>query len=166
MDYLTRDELRRLFKAAYDNNKLHHQCLLAMFWNGLRISEAMAIRGIDICDGKLTVRRLKKSRPTVHSLKVDSDPVFDQSPLLEIAKTNPGRLFNFSRQRADEFIRRYAQMARLRAVHCHMLKHSICVLLYQQTHDINAVQDFVGHRAQSSSLIYIRAEAGEKAQAA
>src|SRR5579862_7333843 len=103
MDYLTRDELRRLFKTACDNNKLHHQCLLVMFWSGLRISEAIAIRGIDICDGKLTVRRLKKSRPTVHSLRVDSDPVFDQSPLIELAKKNSKRLFSFSRQRADEF---------------------------------------------------------------
>ena len=44
------------------------------------------------------------------------------------------------------------------------LKHSICVLLWQETHDLNAIQDHVGHRSSSSTLIYLRADAALKAQ--
>src|SRR3984893_11325017 len=40
-----------------------------------------AIRGHDICDGRVSVKRLKKSRPTLHALRIDSDPLFDESPL-------------------------------------------------------------------------------------
>src|ERR1700730_4478924 len=48
-----------------------------------------AIRGRDICDGRVSVKRLKKSRPTLHALRIDSDPLFDESPLLELAKASP-----------------------------------------------------------------------------
>ncbi len=93
MQFLTRDELRRLFQAAYDHNRQHHLCLVTMFWSGLRVSETLAIRGRDIVDGQLSVKRLKKSRPTIHALKRSDDPLFDQSPLLAIAAHNPGRSF-------------------------------------------------------------------------
>ena len=89
MEYLTREELVRLFKVARDRNKLHHIAMLVGLLHGLRVSEMLAIRGRDICDGKLSVKRLKKSRATLHALRVDSDPLVDESPLLELARTNP-----------------------------------------------------------------------------
>jgi hypothetical protein len=36
--------------------------------------------------------------------------------------------------------------------------------LWQETHDLNAIQDHVGHRSSSSTLIYLRADAALKAQ--
>jgi integrase len=50
MEYLTRDEVGRLFKVARDHNKLHHLALLVGLVHGLRVSEMLAIRGRDICD--------------------------------------------------------------------------------------------------------------------
>jgi integrase len=49
-------------------------------------------------------------------------------------------------------------------LHFHTPKHSICVLLWQATHDLNAIQDHVGHRSSSSTLVYLRADAAQKAQ--
>ena len=89
MEYLNRDELVRLFKVAREQNPLHHVALLVGLLHGLRVSETLAIRGRDICDGKVSVDRLKKSRPTLHALRIDSDPFFDESPLLELAKASP-----------------------------------------------------------------------------
>jgi len=58
-----------------------------MFWGGLRVSEALAIKGTDICDGQLAVKRLKKSKATLHTLKITSDVLFDQSPHGIVAQT-------------------------------------------------------------------------------
>jgi integrase len=127
----------------------------------------LAIRGRDICDGRLAVKRLKKSRATLHALRVDGDPLFDESPLLELAKANPEtELFPWSRQYMDVLLKRYAALAGIHPAkrHYHVLKHSICVLLWQETHDLNAIQDHVGHRSSSSTLIYLRADAALKAQ--
>jgi integrase len=167
MEYMTREELVRLFKIARDDNKLHHLAMLVGLLHGLRVSEMLAIRGRDVCDGKLSVKRLKKSRATLHGLRVDSDPLFDESPLLELARTNPdSQLFRWSRQYMDIVLKRYAALAGIHPskAHYHVLKHSICVLLWQETHDLNAIQDHVGHRSSSSTLVYLRADAAQKAQ--
>lgn len=167
MEYLTRDELVRLFKVAREHNTLHHAALLVGLLHGLRVSEMLAIRGCDICDGKLSVKRLKKSRATLHSLRIDSDVLFDESPLLKLAQANPdARLFRWSRQYMDIVLKRYAALAGIHPskAHYHVLKHSICVLLWQETHDLNAIQDHVGHRSASSTLVYLRADAAQKAQ--
>ena len=167
MEYLNRDELVRLFKVARQHNPRHHVALLVGLLHGLRVSETLAIRGRDICDGSLSVKRLKKSRPTLHALRSDSDPLFDESPLLELAKANPEtELFPWSRQYMDVLLKRYAALAGIHPAkrHYHVLKHSICVLLWQETHDLNAIQDHVGHRSSSSTLIYLRSDAALKAQ--
>jgi integrase len=167
MEYLNRDELVRLFKVARIHNPLHHVAMLVGLLHGLRVSETLAIRGRDICDGRLSVKRLKKSRATLHALRIDSDPLFDESPLLKLAKANPEtELFPWSRQYMDVLIKRYAALAGIHPAkrHYHVLKHSICVLLWQETHDLNAIQDHVGHRSSSSTLIYLRADAAQKAQ--
>src|SRR2546427_5281591 len=83
MEYLTQEELVRLFNVTRTHNSLHHLAMLVGLLHGLRVSETLAIRGRDICDGKLSVKRLKKSRATLHALRFDSDPLFDESPLLE-----------------------------------------------------------------------------------
>jgi integrase len=167
MEYLNRDELIRLFKVARQHNPLHHVALLVGLLHGLRVSETLAIRGRDICDGRVSVKRLKKSRPTLHALRIDSDRLFDESPLLELAKAKPEtELFPWSRQYMDVLLKRYAALAGIHPAkrHYHVLKHSICVLLWQETHDLNAIQDHVGHRSSSSTLIYLRADAALKAQ--
>ena len=141
--------------------------MLVGLLHGLRVSETLAIRGRDICDGRVSVKRMKKSRPTLHALRIDNDPLFDESPLLELAKATPeAELFPWSRQYMDIVIKRYAALAGIHPAkrHYHVLKHSICILLWQETHDLNAIQDHVGHRSSSSTLIYLRADAAQKAQ--
>jgi site-specific recombinase XerD len=167
MEYMTREELVRLFKVARKQNPLHHVAMLVGLLHGLRVSETLAIRGRDICDGKLSVKRLKKSRATLHALRIDRDVLFDESPLLDLATANPDtELFPWSRQYMDVVIKRYSALAGIHPAkrHYHVLKHSICVLLWQETHDLNAIQDHVGHRSSSSTLVYLRADAAQKAQ--
>src|ERR1035441_8039483 len=80
---------------------------------------------------------------------------------------NPdSELFPWSRQYMDVVIKRYSALAGIHPAkrHYHVLKHSICVLLWQETHDLNAIQDHVGHRSSSSTLVYLRADAAQKAQ--
>jgi integrase len=165
MVYLTTDEIRRLFAAAHSRNRLHHLAMLVGFIHGLRVSETLAIQGRDIADGKLSVKRLKKSKATIHRLRIDADPLFDESPLIELA-ANSGRLFDWSRQYMDRLIKDYAALAAIHPdkAHYHVLKHSICIWLWGKTHDLNVIQDHVGHSATSSTLVYLRASAAEQAQ--
>jgi site-specific recombinase XerD len=169
MIYLTKEELRRLFCVAYQHDRRHHLSLVVCLFSGLRVSELLKIRGHDVSDGQLSVKRLKGSRKTVHPIRKDADVLFDATPLLELAAANPNeRLFPWTRQWVDQYIKKYAALAGIHKdkAHSHVLKHSICVLVWDATRDLSAVQDLVGHKASSSTLVYMRHDAVEKAHAA
>jgi integrase len=169
MEYLTKSELRRLFKVAHGRNVTHHLALVVGLWHGLRVSEILAIRGTDIVDGQLSVKRLKRSKATVQPIHVDGDPLFDESPILKLAAENPGRLFEFSRQRVDQFIRKYGELSGIHPDKCHahaVCKHSLAMLLWDSTHSLGQIQSYLGHRASSSTLCYLVEADARKAQAA
>lgn len=169
MQFLTKDELRRLFTVAYDHDRRIHLLLVIQFWSGLRISEVLAIKGRDVCDGQLHVRRLKRSLPTTHCLHLDDDAIFDSSPLLDLAESAPNaRLFDFTPQWVNRLLKRYALEAGIHPAKCHthVLKHSICMALWDSLKDLSAIQDWVGHKSASSTLVYMRHDARAKAQAA
>lgn len=167
MQYLTKEELRRLLTAAYTHDRRIHMALLVSFWSGLRISETLAIKGRDISDGELHVKRLKGSRATTHRLHTDADPIFDCSPLVELAKAKPdAQLFAFTPQWVNRLLKRWSVEAEIHPAKCHthVMKHSICMLLWSTLGDLNAIQDYVGHKSTSSTLVYLRADAAAKAQ--
>ncbi len=169
MEYLNRTELRRLFKVAYERNRTHHLALAVGLWHGLRVSEILKIKGTDIVDGQLSVKRLKRSKATVQPIHVDADLLFDESPILELARQNKGRLFPFSRQRVDQFIRKYGKLAGIHPdkLHAHAVcKHSLAMLLWDQTHSLGQIQSYLGHRAASSTMCYLVEADARVAQAA
>ena len=168
MQYFESSELRRLFQVAYDRNRNHHLFLITVLWHGLRVSEGIGINGVHIADAQLSVKRLKKSKATVQPIHIDDDPLLDCSPLIQMAANNPGRLFNFSRQRADQFIKRYAALAGIHPdkAHMHSLKHSMAMLLWDKTHALGPIQSWLGHREAASTMQYLVEVDNRKAQAA
>jgi integrase len=167
LEYLTRTELRRLFAVAYERNRTHHMAMVVGLWHGLRVSEIISIRGTHIQDGQLSVRRLKRSKATLQPLHVDADPLFDESPLIELAAQNKGRLFAFSRQRMDEFVKVYGALAGLHPDkrHTHAIcKHSVAMLIWGATNSLGMIQSYLGHRSSASTLAYLREVDSQKAQ--
>ena len=169
MEYFTKDELRRLFKVAHDSNKLHHLCMVIGLWNGARVSEVVNLTGNDVFDGKIRLERLKGSVTTCHPVHVDANPLFDASPVLKLAKEKGSNLlFPFSRQRVDQFMKKYGEQAGIHKSKCHFhsMKHSVSMMLWQETKDLGQLQNFLGHKAASSTLIYLRENDVTKAQKA
>lgn len=168
MNYLNKDELRRLFQAAYDSNRSHHLCMVVGLWHGARISEVLALTDADVVDGKVQIDRLKGSISNCQPIHRDSDSLFDESPLETLAALNRGRLFPFSRQRADQFVKRYAALAGIHPSkgHFHAMKHSIAMLLWDKVKDLGQIQSYLGHKAASSTLAYLRESDASKAQKA
>jgi integrase len=158
MEYLNRNELRRLLEVAYRTNRLHHQFLVTVFWCGSRVSETLELKGTDIRDGKIAIARKKGSVPTKQDVHVDSDPLFDGSPILTLAKERSGRLFRFTRYTVDKFIKRYCKVAGIPAdkAHVHALKHTSAIVFWEASGgSLGLLQRHLGHKAASSSLIYL-----------
>ena len=170
MHYLTKDELRRLFQVAYNRDREYHLAMVVALWHGMRVSELTNIRGTDVtADGNIIVRRLKGSHTTLQPIRRDADPIFDESPILELARERRGlRLFEVSRQHFDRLIKMYGQEAGIHPdkLHMHALKHSVAMLLWDVTGNLGQLQSYLGHKAASSTLCYLAEADARKAQAA
>lgn len=167
MEYLTNDELSRLFTVAYESNRDHHLFLVTVLWCGSRVSETLELAGLDVLNGKISIKRKKGSLPTTQDVHADADPIFDGSPIIERARlAGPDRLFKFNRQRVDQFIKKYGERAGIstKKLHCHALKHSSGMIFWKASGgSLGLLQRHLGHRSPSSSLVYLAEIDSQKA---
>jgi site-specific recombinase XerD len=168
MKYLNKTELTGLFQVAYNTNGIHHLAFVTALWHGLRVSELNALRGSDVSRaGELVIRRLKGSKDDIQPYHTDRNPLFDETPILGLAKMRGlERLYPYSRQYFDRIIKTYAVEAGIhpKKAHMHVLKHSVAMLLWDQTHDLGQIQGHLGHKAASSTLVYLAEDDKRKAQ--
>ena len=165
MEYLNKAELNNLFQIAHNRNGIHHLAFVTALWHGLRVSELNALRGPDVSrSGELIIHRLKGSKGSIQPFHYDVNPLFDESPIVSLAAMRGSdRLYPYSRQYLDRMIKLYGIQAGIhpKKLHMHVLKHSVAMLLWGQTHDLGQIQGLLGHRAASSTLVYL-AEADER----
>ena len=172
MEYLNRDELTRVMSVAKEENHMHWQLMLTAFYFGLRVSEVVNILGEDVQDGQLAVKRLKGSSKTLQSIP-SGDAASDAFKLDLVARAKAagprGRLFPVSRQRVDQFVKRYARLAGVHRskAHLHAVgKHSIAMAIWQATHQLGQVKAYLGHKSMSSTMVYLNEDNSLQATAA
>jgi integrase len=172
MQYLAKQDLAKLFRAAHAANSVHHLAMLVGFFTGARISQVLNVRGEDIFerDGKfvIKIRAAKRGNAITHSLHIDADPAFDMSPLIELAKTKGlARIFGgLSRQYFNLCLKGYAVAAGIHSdyAHSHVFRHSAAMVVFDATQRIGAVSQFLAHRSPSSAFVYLQENDGLMAQ--
>lgn len=172
MQYLGKQDLAKLLRVMYAANKTHHQAALIGFFAGARVSQILNVRGEDIFEreGKwvILIRAAKRGLVVTHSLHIDSDPAFDMTPLIELAKTKgTSRIFGgLSRQYLALCLKKYGAAAGIhsRYLHPHCLRHSAAHAIFESTQRIGAVSQFLAHRSASAAFIYLREAEGSFAQ--
>jgi integrase len=169
MQHLNDSEMRRLLAVAYKHNHNHHLLLLTAWGHGLRVSEVIGIRGTDITsDGKLDVKRLKGSKRTIQFVHRESDVLFDQSPIIELARMRgSSQLFPYTRNGVLKMMLRYGLEAGLpkSSLHPHALKNSCAMrMLRLAPEDIGVIQAYLGHVSPGSTLAYLSHADDMKAQ--
>jgi integrase len=172
MEYLNQDELTRVMAIAKQHNEMHWQLMLTSFYFGLRVSEAINILGEDVQDGQLAVRRLKNSNKTLQAIPngEGSSDVFKLDLIERAAAAGPrGRLFPVSRQRVDQFVKRYARLAGIHRskAHLHSVgKHSIAMAIWHATGQLGQIKAYLGHKSMSSTMVYLNEDNSLQATAA
>jgi integrase len=168
MEYMTKSELSRVLSIAKQENELHWQAMLTAFYFGLRVSEVTAILGEDVEDNQLTVKRLKNSMKTLQRVPAtDGSPEFKLRLTARAKATGPrSRVFPLSRQRCDQFMKRYCRLAGVHRskAHFHSLKHSIAMAIWAETKQPGQIRSYLGHRPMSSTMQYLNESDSLKAQ--
>jgi type 1 fimbriae regulatory protein FimB len=157
MQYLNRDETRRLLDQVHITRD--RALLMTMLYRGLRASEPRLLRrrDIDLQANTITIQRLKGSNGGRYALTPQE--VFSLTAWLEDPKCNQhpeGRIFPISGRQVYNVFQKYAKAAGLPEdkQHPHVLKHTIATLLLDQGYTPADVQDWIGHKSITSTMIY------------
>jgi len=167
MEYLQKPEIKALLRVSYEyGNKEAHLALLVMYATGTRVSQALALKGIDVIPDPLTgghkVRVLSKKRGKTRSFRVlvSPNPSLDMRGLVELAQVRGTNvLFGaLSRQYLHVLIKKFAKMAGLHEgmVHCHNLRHSTAMRIMEKTGRIGAVSGYLCHSDPAAAYIYVQ----------
>ncbi len=159
MQALSKDELLTVLQPARQHSERDFLMILTAYAHGLRASEVVAIERDDIQGIFLHVRRLKGSEETTQKLLKHENPLLNERDALLafIEKMKPKqKIFPLTRRQFGRIVARHAEAAGLpqHKRHPHMLKHTIGTEIYAKTKDLRLVRKHLGHKRESSSLMY------------
>jgi site-specific recombinase XerD len=169
MHHFTPRELLDLLTTTHRHSRIHHLLMLVSVAHGLRVSEAIALTVDDVQHGYLRCNRLKGSRQQLQRLHTSANPVLDESALAihagMLRNAGQTRLFNLSRQRCDQLIRRYGAEAGIATekLHWHTFKHTTALLVFGESVSLGQVQQILGHQDVRSTLMYLSEYDAQKA---
>jgi integrase len=174
MQYLTKAELSKLFRVMATGNQVHLLAALTAFWTGARVSQVLRLQGQDIFESKgkwvIKIHAAKRGDEKLHTLHIDSDPAFDLSPLIELAKRRPTALLfaGLTRQYLNLRLKAYCTEAGIHTDfgHMHVFRHSIAIEIWTATQRLGAITEFLQHKSSGSALCYLAENDGRMAQEA
>jgi|SRR5208282_5118328 len=175
LEYLEPKDLARIFRAFHETeSQRHHMAALTAFFTSARISQVLALRGTDVFElgGKVVIKvgSAKRGHNGTYELYVHSDPAFDMTPLVEMAKrAGSNQIFGgLTRQYFDIVIKRCSERAGIHEsyAHSHMFRHSMAMVIMLHSTRVGAVSQFLLHRSAASAFPYLAENDGRYAQAA
>lgn len=163
--YLTKQEVERFFRAIPKRNVRDVLLFDLIYRHGLRRSEAALLTLDDVRGGKIWVARRKHGLSNAYPLHPRSKLLLrrylkqrrsDESPYLFRGRRRTQA--PLSGGEINRLCHVYATAAQLPPDrrHAHTLRHSVGVHLANAGWDVADVQDWLGHRDISSTLIYFR----------
>jgi type 1 fimbriae regulatory protein FimB len=181
MCFLKPEELLALLRAAKAHGAREHAMLLVAYSHGLRASEVCGLKlsDLDVRAQAVKVSRLKGSLSGVQPMHVHrGEPLLDEVKVLkaylaERVEDGSGYLFlsqkggAMSRQHFHALFQILAEEAGIPEDkrHPHVLKHSIASHLIGENVNLAIVQQKLGHRSISSTMIYVGVSGEQVAEA-
>jgi site-specific recombinase XerD len=164
-DYLTRDEVASLLRAAKKSPRhgtRNYAMILIAYRHGLRASELVNLRvsDLDLHAGTIYCRRAKGSRSSVHPMKPDevlalenvlargalpaSNHVFHSERSEKMSRSAFWRTVSKAGARAGLPVKAYA----------HQLRHACGYYLANKGCDLRLIQDYLGHKQIQNTVRY------------
>jgi len=133
------------------SNKSHKTFFMFLWRTGCRVSEAIGVRlrDVDFVNYTVTIRWLKKRKYETRIIPLHPE----LRNILDYYVTNlkhDDRLFNFSRQRADQISRKYFNGS------CHKFRHSFAVNWLRSGGDLYLLSRMLGHSSVKVTETYLQ----------
>lgn len=169
--YMTTEEIQAFFKVV--KSKRDRAMFRIVYHRGLRAHEVGLLEMADYRDrdGILYVKRGKGSVCREHKLG-DEELRCLRAYLRNERGTAPGPLFpsrqgvkGITRRRLDQIVKDYCKLAKIapEKAHMHAFKHSCGTHLADRGFQAREIQDHLGHRASSSTDVYMHFSPSQRA---
>lgn len=169
--YMTTEEIQALFRVI--KSKRDKAIFRLTYHRGLRAHEVGLLEMADYRDrdGILYVTRGKGSVSREHRLNEEELRCL-RAYLRHERGTAPGPLFPsrqgnpITRRRLDQIMKEYCKLAKIapEKAHMHALKHSCGTHLADRGLEARQIQDHLGHRASSSTDVYMHFSPSQRAR--
>ena len=166
MEYLQITEIGKLLAVIKEENPHHHLAFLLLYATGTRVSQMLSLTGAhvytDDATGVTKVRMPKAKRGLSRDFEIfkSNNPALDLSPLIDLAaRRGSAKLFGgLTRHYLHTVLKKYAKLAGLPVdmVHCHILRHSTAMRIWNDTHSLGAITGYLCHSNPSSAFVYLR----------
>ncbi len=185
MEYLQHPEVLTLLKVSYAyGNREAHLALLTIYATGSRVSQIVGdryasvsgLKGIDVIPDpetgghRIRVLAAKRGKTRTYKVLVSPNPVLDMRDLVTLAQQRCTSLLfgGLTRHYLHTLIKRFAKEAGLHPemVHCHTLRHSTAMRVYERTQRIGAVSGYLAHSNPAAAYTYVQENDGKLADAA
>lgn len=167
-NFLTEAEMKKFLTCARKGrHSVRDYCMmLVAYRHGFRVSELIDIRlkDLDLDSARIYVRRIKGSLSTHHP--IEGDELRAIRAWLRERESYPNANSNylfmsergmFTRQALNYLVTQIARRAKLNMeVTPHYLRHSTGYFLANKGYDTRLIQDYLGHRNISNTVIYTR----------
>jgi integrase/recombinase XerD len=166
-ELLTKEDYERLIEVVESEGDIRTKALFnAMFFSGMRISEALQLRVDHVQEGKKIIEDIKgkgsKYRPIFISsklleslneyLEVRKQPYASTTKALFVGERGP-----LTRQTAHHLMKKYAKKAGIEVskAHVHNLRHLFGLKLADQGASIQDIAKYMGHTSIEVTKIYL-----------
>ena len=175
MEFLQKPEVVALLKTSFEyGNREAHLALLTMYATGARVSQVIALKGCDIIPDhstgghRIRIGAAKRGRTRTFRVLVSPNPALDMRDLVALAHQRGGTSMLFgglTRHYLHVLIKKWARSAGLHEgmVHCHTIRHSAAMRVYERTQRIGAVSGFLAHSDPAAAYIYVQENDGQLA---
>lgn len=140
-------------KIASIDNVMHKTFFRTLWMSGVRVTEGINIRkcDIDFQNYVVTIKWLKNRK--YYSRTIPLHPILKNVLEIFVAPLKSGdRLFPFTRQRADQLIKKYFG----EDAFCHRLRHSFAVNWLRAGGDIFVLSRMLGHSDIKVTMVYLQ----------
>lgn len=156
--YMLPDEVFKLLDTAYEYDKFYGVLFEVTFYGGLRISETLMIRPMDIIPDKneiriFTLKQKDKNKLKQVSLLFPEKTIENLKNIINSSATQESRIFNITRQQAWSVFKKMLIFSELSEEYSpHALRHAHGIIVSKITSG-NVVN--IAKRLRHSSLNYV-----------
>ena len=155
-DYLEKDRVDLMLESANISNVRDYLIIRTLWRTGVRVSELLNIKPIDIEYKNKVVNIVKAKGGKQRRVPLDSDTLNMLSDYVLTQKLREDRpMFGITRRHVGRILKKYGRGVGT-DIHPHTLRHSYAIHLVRSGMDLRRVQLLLGHSNLNTTQIYLQ----------